>query len=45
MPAGLQQELAGYDLSQKVIVFFLVCMLTPLFLNHPTYDSVCYRCG
>jgi len=35
MPTALQQELAGYDLSQKVIVFFLVYMLAPLFLIIP----------
>jgi ABC-2 type transport system permease protein len=35
MPPGLQQELAGYDMSQKVIVFFLVYMLAPLFLIIP----------
>jgi ABC-2 type transport system permease protein len=35
MPAGLQQELAGYDLNQKTIVFFLVYMLAPMFLIVP----------
>jgi ABC-2 type transport system permease protein len=35
MPVGLQQELAGLDLNQKVIVFFLVYMLAPLFLIIP----------
>ena len=35
MPVGLQQELAGYDLNQKVIVFFLVYMLAPMFLIIP----------
>lgn len=39
MPAGLQQELAGYDLSQKTIIFFLVYMLAPMFLIIPLMVS------
>ena len=36
MPAGLQQELARLDnIDQKVIVFFLVYMLAPMFLVIP----------
>jgi ABC-2 type transport system permease protein len=35
MPSGLQRELAGYNLDQKVIVFFLVYMLAPMFLILP----------
>lgn len=34
-PAGMQQELAGYAISQKVIVFVLVYMLLPFFLILP----------
>src|SRR4030042_5172923 len=35
MPAGMLQELAGYAVSQKVIVFVLVYMLLPFFLMIP----------
>lgn len=35
MPAGLQAELAGYNLDQKIIVFFLVYLLAPMFLILP----------
>jgi ABC-2 type transport system permease protein len=35
MPAGMLQELAGYVVSQKVIVFVLVYMLLPFFLIIP----------
>jgi len=35
MPAGMMQELAGYAISQKVIVFVLVYMLLPFFLIIP----------
>jgi ABC-2 type transport system permease protein len=35
MPAGMLQELAGYAVSQKVIVFVLVYMLLPFFLIIP----------
>ncbi len=35
MPAGFQASLAGLNLDQKVIVFFLVYMLAPLFLIIP----------
>lgn len=35
MPAGLQNELAGYTTEQSTIVFFLVYMLAPLFLVIP----------
>ena len=35
MPAGMMQELAGYAVSQKVIVFVLVYMLLPFFLIIP----------
>ena len=35
MPAGLQQELSGLNINQKVIVFFLVYMLAPMFLIIP----------
>lgn len=39
MPAGFQQELAGYDNNQIVVVFFLVYMLAPLFLILPLMVS------
>src|SRR5512143_4144242 len=32
MPAGMQQDLAGYSASQKLIVLALVYMLLPFFL-------------
>jgi ABC-type Na+ efflux pump permease subunit len=35
MPAGLQQELSGLNLSQKATVFFLVYMMAPMFLLIP----------
>jgi ABC-type transport system involved in multi-copper enzyme maturation permease subunit len=35
MPAGMQQELAGFTISQKVIVFVLEYMLLPFFLIIP----------
>jgi ABC-2 type transport system permease protein len=35
MPAGMMQELAGYAVGQKVIVFVLVYMLLPFFLMIP----------
>ncbi len=35
MPAGMQQELAGYTMVQKTIVFSLVNMLLPFFLILP----------
>jgi ABC-2 type transport system permease protein len=35
LPAGMQQELAGYTVSQKVIVVALVYMLLPFFLLLP----------
>jgi hypothetical protein len=35
MPAGVMQELAGYTISQMVIVFVLVYMLLPFFLIIP----------
>lgn len=35
MPAGFQVSLAGFNLDQKVIVFFLVYMLAPIFLIIP----------
>lgn len=35
MPAGMLQELAGYSISQKIIVFVLVYMLLPFFLIIP----------
>ncbi len=35
MPMSLQQELVGYDLNQKVIVFFMIYMLAPMFLIIP----------
>ena len=35
MPAGMLQELAGYAVSQKVIVFVLEYMLLPFFLIIP----------
>jgi ABC-2 type transport system permease protein len=35
MPPGFQESLAGFDLDQKVIVFFLVYMLGPMFLIIP----------
>jgi len=35
MPAGMLQELAGYTISQKIIVFVLVYMLLPFFLIIP----------
>ncbi len=35
LPAGLQQELAGLNMSQKAIVFFLVYMMAPMFLMVP----------
>ena len=35
LPAGLQQELAGLDLSQQATIFFLVYMLAPMFLMVP----------
>ena len=39
MPAGLQQELAGYDQNQIMVVFFLVYMLAPLFMVIPLMVS------
>jgi len=35
MPAGMQQDLAGYSVSQKLIVLVLVYMLLPFFLIVP----------
>ena len=35
MPAGLQNELAPYNLEQQTIVFFLVYLLAPMFLIIP----------
>lgn len=35
MPQGLQSELAAYNMNQKVIVYFLVYMLAPMFLILP----------
>jgi len=35
MPAGMQQELAGYTIDQKVIMIVLVYMLLPFFLIVP----------
>jgi len=35
MPTGMQQEMAGYTISQKVIMFALVYMLLPFFLIVP----------
>ena len=35
MPAGLQAELAPYNVDQQTIVFFLVYMLAPMFLIIP----------
>ena len=35
MPAGMQQEMAGFTFSQKVIVFALMYMLLPFFLIIP----------
>jgi ABC-2 type transport system permease protein len=35
MPAGFQASLAGFNLDQKVIIFFLVYMLAPIFLILP----------
>jgi ABC-2 type transport system permease protein len=35
MPPGFQDSLAGFNLDQKVIVFFLVYMLAPMFLIIP----------
>ncbi len=35
MPAGMQQEMAGYTISQKVIMFALAYMLLPFFLIVP----------
>lgn len=35
MPAGLQAELAPYNMEQQATVFFLVYMLAPLFLIIP----------
>jgi ABC-2 type transport system permease protein len=39
MPAGLKQELAGYDPNQMMVVFFLVYMLAPFFLIIPLMVS------
>jgi ABC-2 type transport system permease protein len=39
MPAGFQQELAGYDQDQIFVVYFLVYMLAPLFLIIPLMVS------
>jgi ABC-2 type transport system permease protein len=35
LPAGMQQELAGYDIGQKIIMVALVYMLLPFFLLSP----------
>lgn len=35
MGAGFQQEFAGYDNNQKLIIYFLVYMMAPLFLMVP----------
>jgi ABC-2 type transport system permease protein len=35
MPAGFQASLAGFNMDQKVVVFFLVYMLAPIFLILP----------
>ena len=35
MPAGMQQEMAGFTFSQKIIVFVLMYMLLPFFLIIP----------
>jgi ABC-2 type transport system permease protein len=40
MPAGLQQELAGYDQDQTMVVYILVYMLAPLFLTIPLMVSM-----
>ena len=39
MPAGFQEELAGYSGNQVMIVFFLVYMLAPFFLIVPLIVS------
>jgi ABC-2 type transport system permease protein len=39
MPAGLQQELAGLNLDQTVIVFFMMYLLAPMFLIVPLMVS------
>jgi ABC-2 type transport system permease protein len=39
MPAGLKQELSGYDPQQMMVVFFLVYMLAPFFLIIPLMVS------
>ncbi len=35
IPAGLEQEMAGYTDTQKIVVFMLVYMLAPMFLIVP----------
>ncbi len=39
MPAGFQQELAGYESMQLLTVYFLVYMMAPLFLMVPLMVS------
>ena len=39
MPAGFQQEIAGYESNQIFVVFFLVYMLAPFFLIIPLMVS------
>ncbi|MGB8252035.1 MAG: ABC transporter permease subunit [Anaerolineaceae bacterium] len=39
MPAGFQQELAGYESNQVIVVFFLVYMLAPFFMIVPLMVS------
>ena len=40
MPAGLQQELSGLDMNQKVTVVFLVHMMAPMFLIVPLMVAI-----
>jgi ABC-2 type transport system permease protein len=39
MPSGLQQEMAPYNMEQKMVVFFLVYMLAPMFILVPMMVS------
>ena len=39
MPAGLKQELAGYDPNQMIVVYLLVYMLAPFFMIVPLMVS------
>ncbi|HSF82321.1 MAG TPA: ABC transporter permease subunit [Anaerolineales bacterium] len=39
LSTGLQQEFAGYDLYDKLVVYFLVYMMAPLFLLIPLMVS------